>query len=87
MINLLFHNLMFLKMFKDQLTKKEHFIFNVPIRSPAFPVLKREERVKQIINNLSLFVNIHKNSDSDLIQTSPYKTQVLNLFLLKIVKI
>lgn len=78
---------MFLKIFLDQLKMEKRVVFNVPRRPSAFPILKREERVKQIKNYLSLFNNVQRNFDSGLIQISPYLTQVLNLFLLQIIKI
>lgn len=66
---------------------EERIKFNVS-RSVARPTvypLKREERVKKIKNHLSLFNNIHRDSDSGLLQISPHLTQVCNLFLLQII--
>ncbi|XP_050532347.1 uncharacterized protein LOC126900559 isoform X2 [Daktulosphaira vitifoliae] len=64
---------------RSQLTMEERIKYNVSrsiTRPSIFPVLKREERVKNIKTHLSQFNNIHRNSDVGLLQISPHLTQV-----------
>jgi len=49
-------------------------------RPSAFPVLKREERVKKVKTHLAHFNNFHRNSEMGLLQISPHLTQVKYFF-------
>ncbi|XP_060872505.1 uncharacterized protein LOC132946497 isoform X2 [Metopolophium dirhodum] len=64
---------------RSQLTMEERIKYNVSrniARPSAFPVLKREERVKKVKTHLAHFNNFHRNSEMGLLQISPHLTQV-----------